>query len=105
MAHFRDLKSGRSNHERGQFFIPIVDVFPKAGVSDLVVVMLKHKVEEHKDYNLGVPLQPIKLATENPKPGEEVVTGGWGLTGYHEGLSEELRSLTLTITTVSDIWA
>ena len=92
------MKPGR--HERGEFSIPIYNIFEKEGISDLVVVMLKHKVEEHKDYNLGVPLQPIRLATENPKPDEEVVTGGWGLTGYHEGLSEELRSLTLTITTV-----
>ena len=81
LAHFRDLKPGRSNHERGEFFIPIVDVFEKEGVSDLAVVMLKHPVEEHKDYKLGVPLQPIRLAAENPKPGDEVITGGWGLTG------------------------
>ena len=81
LAYFRDLKPGRSNHERGEFFIPIVDVFEKAGVSDLAVVMLKHPVEEHKDYKLGVPLQPIRLAAVNPKPGDEVVTGGWGLTG------------------------
>ena len=81
LAYFRDLKPGRSNHERGEFFIPIVEVFEKVGVSDLAVVMLKHKVEEHKDYKLGVPLKPIKLAAVNPKPGDEVITGGWGLTG------------------------
>ena len=81
LAYFRDLKTGRTNHEKGQFTIPIVEVFVKAGVSDLAVVMLKHKVEEHPDYKLGVPLQPIRLAAENPKPGDEVLTGGWGLTG------------------------
>ena len=81
LAYFRDLKTGRSNHEKGQFTIPIVEVFVKAGVSDLAVVMLKHPVEEHPDYKLGVPLQPIRLAAENPKPGDEVLTGGWGLTG------------------------
>ena len=80
-AHFRDLKPGRTNHERGEFYIPITDVFEKEGVSDLAVAKLKYKVEEHPDYKLGVPLQPIRLATENPKPGDEVITGGWGLTG------------------------
>ena len=100
VAHFRDLKAGRGNHERGEFFIPITDFFEKEGASDLAVVMLKHKVEEHPDYNLGVPLQPIKLAREDPKPGEEVITGGWGLTGYNEQPSDELRSLSLTITEV-----
>ena len=81
LAYFRDLKPGRSNHERGEFSIAIVDLFEKEGVSDLAVVKLKHKVEEHPDYKLGVPLKPIRLAVENPKPGDEVVTGGWGLTG------------------------
>ena len=103
IAYFRDLRRGRSNHERGQFVIPIVEAFNKEGRSDLTVVMLKHKVEEHPDYKLGVPLQPIRLATENPKPGDKAITGGWGDTGYNEGLSEELRSLTLTITTVGDL--
>ena len=100
VANFRDLKPGRGNHEEGEFFIAIADVYDREGISDLAVVKLKHKVEEHKDYKLGIPLQPIRLATENPKPGDEVITGGWGLTGYNEGLSEELRSLKLTITTV-----
>ena len=38
--------------------------------SPLVVVKLKHRVEEHEDYNLGVPLKPIQLAKEAPKTGE-----------------------------------
>ena len=100
VASFRDLKPGRSNHEEGEFFIAITDVYEREGISDLAVVKLKHKVEEHNDYKLGIPLQPIRLATENPKPGDEVITGGWGLTGYNEDLSEELRSLKLRITTV-----
>ena len=81
VAYFRDLKPGRGNHELGEFYIPFVEVFEKAGISDLAVVKLKHRVEEHKDYKLGIPLQPIRLTAENPKPGDEVITGGWGLTG------------------------
>ena len=81
LAYFRDLKPGRTNHEPGEFKIPIIRVYEKEGVSDLAVVKLKHPVEEHPDYKLGVPLQPIRLAAENPKPGDEVLTGGWGLTG------------------------
>ena len=101
LAYFRDLKPGRRNHELGEFSIPFVEVFEKAGISDLAVVKLKHKVEEHPDYKLGVPLQPIKLATENPKTGDEVLTGGWGLTGHKQLLStQELRSLNLKITRV-----
>ena len=76
-----------------------MEVYPRT-YGDLAVVELKHPVEEHPDYNLSIPIRPIRLASENPKPGEEVVTGGWGLTGYNQGLSKELRSLTLKITTV-----
>ena len=77
VAHFRDLKVGRwlvgahwANHEIGQFSIPIVEIFERKGLSDLVVVKLKHRVEEHEDYSLGVPLKPIQLAMEAPKTGE-----------------------------------
>ena len=45
VAHFRDLKVGRwlvgahwANHEIGQFSIPIVEIFERKGLSDLVVV-------------------------------------------------------------------
>lgn len=70
-AHFRDLRvTGLQSHDRGQFYIPIVDIFEKSGLSDLVVVKLKHPVEEHEDYRLGAPLQPIQLAKETPKTGE-----------------------------------
>ena len=62
--------------------IDFLIIFAREGIrSDLAVVMLKSKVEEHKDYGLGVPLQPIRLATENPKPGDKVLTAGWGVTG------------------------
>ena len=65
---------------------------------------MKFKVEEHPDYGLGVPLQPIRLATENPNIGDKALTAGWGLTGYNEGVSDELRSIELTITSTVDIW-
>ena len=120
VAHFRDLVRGRDQHEKGQFYIPIVDIFERPGRSDLAVVKLKHGIEEHKDYPLGAKLASIKLAELPPKPGEVfkfmiifnflkrsrgvrlkvVQTGGWGLLGYNQGLSSELRSLNLTITTV-----
>ena len=48
VAHFRDLAVGPTNHEAGQFYITITDVFDKQGRSDLAVVKLKHKVEEHE---------------------------------------------------------
>ena len=70
-AHFRDLRvQGLTQHDRGQFSIPIFDIFEKSGISDLVVVKLKHPVEEHEDYGLGDPIQPIQLAKETPKTGE-----------------------------------
>ena len=75
-------------------------MFEHDGISDLAVVQLKHRVEEHEDYELGPPLFPIKLATEEPKHGDSVVTAGWGLTGYNEGPSSELRSLELNVTRV-----
>ena len=32
------------------------------------------QVQQHPDYNLGVPLKPINLGSEEPKPGDLVVT-------------------------------
>ena len=84
IAYFRDLKPGNDKYERGEFWIQIKEVYVREGDSDLAVVELKYPVEEHPEYKLGnpfVPLTPIRLAKENPKPGEEVLTGGWGLTG------------------------
>ena len=82
-------------------------MFEHEGTSDLAVVELKHRVEEHEDYKLGPPLHIIKLATEAPKPDDSVLTAGWGLTGYNEEPSEELRSLELITTRVwsRDVWS
>ena len=124
MARFRDLVRkdlyrNIENHEKGQFFIPIVEIFERPGRSDLAVVQLKHPIEEHEDYGLGAELIPIKLAEDPPESGDVILssfliidtyflfhlqvvqTGGWGVTGYNEGPSSELRSINLTITTVS----
>jgi len=68
------------------------------------VVKLKQKVEEHKDYKLGTPLRTIRLASRKPQPGEKALTAGWGITGYNEDLSKELRSLELTVTETDDLW-
>ena len=65
---------GRDNHEKGQFYIPIVDIFERPGRSDLAVVKLKHRIEEHEDYGLGAKLIPIKLAMEPPKSGEVIMS-------------------------------
>ena len=70
VAHFRDLVRGRDKHEKGQFYIPIVDIFERPGRSDLAVVKLKYRIEEDDDYELGPKLFPIKLAKEPPKSGE-----------------------------------
>ena len=71
VAYFRDLRhTGIGSHDRGEFYIPIFDIFKKSGHSDLVVVKLKHPVEEHEDYGLGVPLRPIQLAQDTPRAGE-----------------------------------
>ena len=66
-ASFRNLRPDRNDHDPGEFRIPITEVYEKEGTSDLAVVELKIKVEEHEDYHLGVPITPIKLATKNPK--------------------------------------
>ena len=34
VAHFRDLVRGRENHEKGQFYVPIVDIYERPGRSD-----------------------------------------------------------------------
>ena len=115
----KDLYRNIENHEKGQFHIPIVEIFERPGRSDLAVVQLKHPIEEHEDYGLGAELIPIKLAEDPPESGDVILssfliidtyflfhlqvvqTGGWGVTGYNEGPSSELRSINLTITTVS----
>ena len=68
------------------------------------MVKLKQDFEKHPDYDLGAELQAIKLAETPPKPGEVVLIGGWGLTGYNTPLSPEVRSLNLTVTKVEKFW-
>ena len=98
----RDLN--RAGHDVGEFRVSILDVFFKSGISDLAVIQLKEKVQKHKDYGKGVPITPAKLATKEPEPGDEVLTAGWGLTGYKEGPSDQLRKLKLSVTTVDKLW-
>ena len=43
-AIFRDLVPGRTNHEKSQFTVPIVEVFLKEGRSDLAVLKLAYPV-------------------------------------------------------------
>ena len=43
-ASFRDLTPGRTNHERGEFTVPLVDMFEKEGRSDLAIVKLAYAV-------------------------------------------------------------
>ena len=62
------------------------------------------KVHKHKDYDKGVPIVPVTLATEAPAPGDEVLTAGWGLTGFREGFSEQLRRLELKVTSVEKLF-
>ena len=104
VAHFRDLIPGRENFEEGQFTIPLVEASTRRGRSDLAVLKLKVPVEEHPEYGKGVRLKPIRLARVGPLPGEVGLTAGWGLTGFQEGLSPQLRALKLTITEVSKLW-
>ena len=98
----RDLN--REEHEIGQFRVSIIDVFLKPGRSDLALVKLKDPVQQHPDYGLGPPIAPVILASEEPKPGELVLTAGWGRTGYKEGPSKQLRRLELEVTSVDDLW-
>ena len=99
----RDLN--RAGFDVGQFRVSILEVFFKSGgISDLGVIQLKEKVHEHKDYDKGVPIVPVTLATEAPAPGDEVLTAGWGRTGFREGFSEQLRRLNLKVTSVEKLF-
>ena len=51
-AYFRDLTPGRTNHEKGEFTVPIVRVFAKEGISDLAVLKLAYPVCHPKDQTL-----------------------------------------------------
>ena len=98
----RDLN--RVGYDVGEFRVSILDAFWKSGPSDLAVIQLKEKVHEHKDYNLGVSIVLATLATKEPEVGDEVLTAGWGQTGFREGFSEQLRKLKLKVTSVDDLW-
>lgn len=82
----------------------ILDAFLKSGRYDLAVIQLKEKVHEHKDYDQGVPIVLATLATKEPEEGDEVLTAGWGQTGFREGHSEHLRKLKLKVTSVEKLW-
>ena len=43
-AKFRDIHPGRTNHEKGEFSVPIVEMYPKEGTSDLAVLKLAFPV-------------------------------------------------------------
>ena len=43
-ADFRDLVPGPTNHERGEFTVPLVELFEKEGISDLAIVKLAFAV-------------------------------------------------------------
>ena len=88
-AKFRDLVPGPSNHERGEFTVPIVDMFEKEGTSDLAILKLAYavcmifdilkdsalvQVHEHPDYAMGAPLEPINIGIEEPKQGDIATT-------------------------------
>ena len=98
----RDLN--RARFDVGEFRVSILDVFYKSGRSDLGLVQLKEKVHEHKDYDKGVPIVPVTLATVAPEPGDEVLTAGWGQTGFGEGFSDQLQKLTLRVTSVEKLF-
>ena len=98
----RDLN--RAEYDVGEFRVSILDVYVKSGISDLAVIQLKDKVHKHKDYDMGVPIVPATLATKEPEPGEEVLTAGWGQTGFREGPSEQLRKLKLRVTSVEKLF-
>ena len=48
-AYFRDLVPGRTNFEKGEFTVPLVDMFEKEGKSDLAIVKLAFAVSRIPD--------------------------------------------------------
>ena len=91
-AHFRDLVPGITNHEKGEFTVPLIDMFEKDGRSDLAILKLAYAVctllsisisyvlrdsfQVHEDpaYEMGFPIEPINLGIEEPKPGDVAIT-------------------------------
>ena len=49
-AYFRDLVPGRTNFEKGEFTIPLVDMFEREGTSDLAIVKLGFAVSRIKGH-------------------------------------------------------
>ena len=43
-AYFRDLVHGPANYEKGEFWVPLVDMYAKEGRSDLAIVKLAYPV-------------------------------------------------------------
>ena len=43
-AYFRDLVAGPAQHERGQFTVPLIEMYEKEGRSDLAIVKLAFEV-------------------------------------------------------------
>ena len=43
-AVFRDLVRGPTNHERGEFRVPLIDMYEKDDISDLAIVKLAYAV-------------------------------------------------------------
>ena len=79
-ASFRKLN--KVVNRPGEFTIDLLDVIYAPGLSDLALIKLEIPVSQHPDYTKGIPLQPVKLATEPPRVGETVYTAGWGRTGF-----------------------
>ena len=92
-AQFRKLNKGK--YQVGEFRIDLLDAILGPGKSDLALVKLETKVSQHQDYDKGVRLQPVKLATSPPRVGETVYTAGWGRTGFNMGPSNQLKRLQL----------
>ena len=53
LAFFRDLIPGPTNHEAGEFYIPIVELIPKDGRSDLALLKLAISVRDRRRYQNG----------------------------------------------------
>ena len=61
-ASFRDLVPGRTNHERGEFTVPLVDMFEKDGRSDLAIVKLAYAVSDHSHLCICIQGVPKKVS-------------------------------------------
>ena len=64
LAFFRDLIPGRTNHEPGQFYIPIVELFSKQGRSDLAILKLAYSVIRCGEFN-STEIYHLQLRCKN----------------------------------------